>query len=91
MVEPRQLEPEIKKFIVETLELDDVDPATMNSEMPLFGEGLGLDSVDALELGIALKKRYGIIVDPKSDETRESFRSVRTLAQLVAQAKAAAG
>jgi acyl carrier protein len=89
MVEPEKLEPEIKRFIVETLDLDDVLPENLDSEMALFGEGLGLDSVDALELGIALKKRYGIVVDPKAEDTRSHFQCVRTLARLVARSQAA--
>lgn len=78
------LEDELKVFIVETLQLDDVNPAALDTEAPLFGEGLGLDSVDALELGIALKKRYGITIDPKAEETRSYFHNVSNLARLVA-------
>jgi len=78
------LELELKSFIIDTLDLEDVTPDSIASEGPLFGEGLGLDSVDALELGIALKKRYGIRLDPKAEDTRKHFANVRALAELVA-------
>ncbi len=79
-----ELELEIKNFIVSTLHLEDVSAETINSESPLFGDGLGLDSVDALELGVALKKTYGITVDPRAESTREAFSSVKNLAGMVA-------
>jgi acyl carrier protein len=82
--DPRdQLEAELKALIVTTLNLEGVDPAGIDAEAPLFGEGLGLDSIDALELGVALKRRYGVTFDAQSPETAEAFRSVRSLAVLV--------
>ena len=84
MKDSSELELEIKKFIVETLHLEDINAETIGSESALFGEGIGLDSVDALELGVALKKTYGITVDPRAESTRTAFSSVRNLAQLVA-------
>ena len=51
-----ELELEVKKLIIDSLSLEDIDPEDMDSEEPLFGDGLGLDSIDALELGIALQK-----------------------------------
>ena len=84
MIDQEQLEVQLKNVIIDTLGLDDVRPQDIDSDQPLFGDGLGLDSVDALELGIALKKRYGIVVDPKSEDTRSHFQSVRALARLVA-------
>jgi acyl carrier protein len=79
------LELEIKKFLVDTLALEDVTAEEIESEQPLFGDGLGLDSVDALEIGVALQKSYGIKLDPKDDSTREHFTSVKTLAKLVSE------
>jgi acyl carrier protein len=65
------------------LKLEDVTPDAIDADAPLFGAGLGLDSVDALELGVALHKTYGIKIDSKSQESREHLRSVRTLAALI--------
>lgn len=78
------LENEIKALIIEALDLEDLTPADIGTDVPLFGEGLGLDSIDALELGIALKKKYGIVLEAGDSRTREHFRSVATLAALVA-------
>jgi acyl carrier protein len=77
------LDNEVKQLLIETLQLEDVAPADIETEAPLFGEGLGLDSVDALEIAVALKRRYGIQLSPNSQETRKYFRSVRTIAELV--------
>jgi acyl carrier protein len=75
---------EIKQLIVETLNLEDVDPQQIDGDAPLFGrEGLGLDSIDALELGIALRKKYGVTLDADDPNTKGYFRSVHTLAQLL--------
>jgi acyl carrier protein len=74
---------EVKQLIIETLQLENVTPADIEAEAPLFGEGLGLDSVDALEIAVALKRRYGIQLSPNSQETKKYFASVRTLAQLL--------
>jgi acyl carrier protein len=89
-VESAVLEKEVKQFIIDTLALEEVTPDEIGSEMPLFGDGLGLDSVDALELGVALQKQYGIKLDPKDDATRHYFSSVKTLAQLVHERRGAA-
>ena len=84
------LEQEIKALIIEALNLEDMDPQDIASDIPLFGEGIGLDSIDALELGIALKKKYGIELEAGDSRTREHFRNVLSLAALVrSQGKAA--
>lgn len=77
------LEQEIKALIIEALNLEDMDPQDIASDIPLFGEGIGLDSIDALELGIALKKKYGIELEAGDSRTREHFRNVLSLAALV--------
>ena len=83
---PREpLELELKEFIIRTLALEDVTPADIDSEMILFGDGLGLDSVDALELAVALQKTYDVTVDPKDEKTIYYLTCVRNLAELVAQ------
>lgn len=79
----QQLCAEIQSLIVETLALEDVRPQDIDPDETLFGEGLGLDSIDALELGLALKKRWGVTLTAESEESRRVFRSVRTLAEYI--------
>jgi acyl carrier protein len=79
------LELELKQLIIDTLDLEDISPSDINSQEPLFVEGLGLDSIDALELGVSLQKKYGIKLDPEAENTREHFASVNNLAQLVTE------
>ena len=78
------LEQEIQQLIVSALALEDVDPASIDVHAPLFTEGLGLDSIDALELGMVLQKRYGVTLSADSAETRSHFASVAKLAAFVA-------
>jgi acyl carrier protein len=77
------LEQEVKELIIEALMLEDISPADIDSDAPLFVEGLGLDSIDALELGVALQKRYGITLSAEAEDTRGHFASVKTLAALI--------
>ncbi|MDK2124927.1 phosphopantetheine-binding protein [Parachitinimonas caeni] len=77
------LELEIKNLVIESLNLEDITPDDIDSNAALFVEGLGLDSIDALELGLALQKRYGVAMSADSEETRRHFASVRTLAEFV--------
>ncbi|WP_137174328.1 phosphopantetheine-binding protein [Massilia sp. HP4] len=77
------LEQEVKALIVDVLQLEDIAPEDIDSEAPLFVEGLGLDSIDALEIGVALQKRYGITLSAESQETRRHFASVRALASMI--------
>ena len=77
------LEQEIKELIVSTLSLEDIRPQDIATEDPLFVEGLGLDSIDALELGVALQKRYGVTLSADAAETRRHFSSVAALARFI--------
>ncbi|KAA0016455.1 acyl carrier protein [Salinicola corii] len=77
------LEHELKQMIIETLELEDVTPDDIDPEEPLFVEGLGLDSIDALELGLALQKRYGITLESEAESSRQHFANLKSLAALV--------
>ena len=77
------LEQEVKQLIIDVLQLEDIGPDDIDSEAPLFVEGLGLDSIDALEIGVALQKRYGITLSAESQETRRHFASVRALASMI--------
>ncbi len=79
----RELERELKELIVEALMLEDVTADEIESEAPLFGEGLGLDSIDALELAIAIEKRYDIKIKANDEEKRRIFSSVRQLALFI--------
>ncbi|MCZ6782710.1 MAG: phosphopantetheine-binding protein [Proteobacteria bacterium] len=79
------LELEIKKLIIEVLALEDVAPEEIESEAALFIEGLGLDSIDALELAIALEERYGVTVEEDPEKNQELFSSVRSLAGFVTE------
>lgn len=79
-----EIELELKKLIVETLALEDVSPEDIDSAAPLFVEGLGLDSIDALELAMVLEERYRVQLGEDPDENREIFQSVQTLANFVA-------
>ena len=79
------LEEEIKALIISALRLEDVTPDAIDPAAPLFKEGLGLDSIDALELGVALQKRYRLRFDSNAEENRRHFASVRALAAFVRQ------
>lgn len=76
---------ELKQMIIEVLDLEDITPDDIDNEAPLFGDGLGLDSIDALELGLAIQKHYGVKLDANSEDTRRHFASVDALASLVAE------
>ena len=78
-----ELEQEIKRLVIETLHLEDITPDDIDPAAPLFVEGLGLDSIDALELGLALQKSYGVSLANDSKENRRHFASVRALADFV--------
>jgi acyl carrier protein len=74
---------EIKTLIIDTLNLEGMSPEDIDEQAALFGDGLGLDSIDALELGLALKNRYGVVMSAESDEMRQHFYSVETLATFI--------
>ena len=82
------LEHEIKELIISSLSLEDISPDDIDTGAPLFVEGLGLDSIDALELGLAVKNEYGIVLSAESEEMRQHFFSVATLASFIAAQRA---
>jgi acyl carrier protein len=83
-----QLESELKALIIQSLNLDEVTPEEIDSEEDLFGtSGLALDSIDALEIGVALQKKYGIKIDPEDKELNTQFKNVRALAAFVARVR----
>ena len=71
------LENEVKALIIEALNLEDMTPEDIETDAPLFGEGLGLDSIDALELGLAVKKRFGVSLSGETEEVRAHRGEVR--------------
>ncbi|WP_264272892.1 phosphopantetheine-binding protein [Duffyella gerundensis] len=75
--------PEIKQMIIDTLNLEDLTPEDIDVQAPLFGDGLGLDSIDALELGLAVKNRYGVVLSAESEAMRQHFFSVASLAAFI--------
>jgi acyl carrier protein len=78
-----ELEADLKTLIVQALKLEDLTPEDIDSDEPLFVEGLGLDSIDALELGVALRKRYDIRIESVTEEVKAHFATVRSLAQFI--------
>lgn len=85
-----ELQLELKALIVSALGLEDIKPEDIETDAPLFVDGLGLDSIDALELGLAIKKKYGITMSAENEEKKKHFASVATLADFIAAHKAAA-
>ena len=82
------LEQELKELIIEALALEDVAPSDIESEAALFVEGLGLDSIDALELAMALEDRYGVRIGDDPEVNQVIFASVRNLAGFVYEHRA---
>ena len=76
----KELEKELAALIVEALALHDVSPGDIDPDTPLFNEGLGLDSVDALELAMAIHKKYGVQIKADDPGVRDTFQSLRHLA-----------
>lgn len=77
------LQEDIKKLIISSLELEDITPSDIEDDAPLFNEGLGLDSIDALELGMALKRKYGVKLSSDKELNKKYFYSVNTLAEFI--------
>lgn len=78
-----EIENKLKETIVSSLDLEDLTATDIETEAPLFGEGLGLDSIDALELGMAVKKAFGITFSSNPADNKKIFYSVKTLADYV--------
>ena len=79
-----KLELELKKLIVEALKLEDLVPEEIDSEEPLFARsGLDLDSIDAMELGVALRKIYQLKIETVTEEVKQKFINIRSLAKFI--------
>ncbi len=75
----------LKRLIVDALMLEDIEPGEIEDDAPLFGAGLGLDSIDALELVIAIDRRFGVRIEAEDERNKEIFRSVASLARHIAE------
>ncbi len=78
----------VKSLIIQRLKLADMTPEMIDTDGPLFGEGLGLDSIDALELVLGLEKEYGVVI-PDAEVGKKVFQSVRTIAQHILEQRKA--
>ncbi len=87
MSEQESLHGELKKLIVETLALEDTTPEEIETDAPLFGGDLGLDSIDALEIAMVLEERYGVTLEDDSEENQRIFQSVRSIANFVVESR----
>ncbi|MFU8790279.1 MAG: phosphopantetheine-binding protein [Methylobacter sp.] len=74
------MENELKQLIIDTLDLEDMTVDDIDDNAPLFNDGLGLDSIDALELGLAIRKKYGVKIEADKEDVVKIFSSVATLA-----------
>ncbi|WP_019001424.1 phosphopantetheine-binding protein [Succinimonas amylolytica] len=77
----------IKEMIITALNLEDITPDDIDTEAPLFNDGLGLDSIDALELGLAMKNTFGVTINPESEDVKRHFYSVKTLREYIEESK----
>jgi acyl carrier protein len=82
------LHEELKRLIVEALDLEDVEASEIDSNAPLFGDGLGLDSIDSLELAMVLEEQYQVTLEDDPDRNVEIFQSVASLAAFVSESRA---
>jgi len=82
------LQNDLKQMIVETLLLEDILPSQIEDDAPLFGEGLGLDSIDALELVVAIEKQFDVIIEDE-EVGRQAFASINALADFIVEKKKA--
>lgn len=81
------LQTEVKELIINALNLEDITPEDIDASEPLFGDGLGLDSIDALELGLAIKKQFNIVIGADDPNIREHFASVANLSDYISKNK----
>ena len=84
-LDTKTLEQEIRELIVSAMSLEDIAPDDIDVEAPLFNEGLGLDSIDALELALAISKQYGFQLCSDNEDNRRIFASLRALSEHIQQ------
>jgi acyl carrier protein len=85
--EHESLHAELKKLLIETLALEDTTPDEIETDASLFGEGLGLDSIDALEIAMVLEERYGVILEDDPESNQQIFESIRSLTAFVVESR----
>ena len=85
MGEQETLHEELKGLIVEALALEDILPSTIDTDAPLFGDGLDLDSIDALEIAMVLEERFNVLVDDDPEKNQEIFASIRSIAKFITE------
>lgn len=83
MADHTPLQLEVADLIVQALDLEDIAPADIEPDQPLFDSGLGLDSIDALEIALAIAQRYGIEMKAEDESTRQAFASLATLCDFI--------
>jgi len=83
MSDKNTLQNELKDLIISSLGLEDIEADEIETEMPLFEEGLALDSIDALELGLAISKKYNIELNSDKEDMQQIFFSVKTLSDFI--------
>ena len=88
MSQQSSAEHQLAQLIVDSLNLEDIDATAIEPEAPLFGDGLGLDSIDALELALAISKQYGFQLRSDNPDNRQIFASLRALSAHVEQHRA---
>lgn len=89
MTEQSPAQREMADLLVEALNLEDISAAEIAPEEPLFGEGLGLDSIDALEIALAISQKYGVQMQAEDENTRSAFATLAALTDFVAERKSA--
>ena len=82
-----KIESELKELVISTLNLEHLSPESISADAPLFDGGLGLDSIDALELGVAIKKKYKVALDIEEEDVKSHFQSIRSLAEFITKAQ----
>lgn len=80
-----ELEDQVRQTVLESVEVDGLTAADLPSDVPLFGDGVGLDSIDALEIGAALRKKFQVKFKANSEENRVHFRTIGSLAAFIAE------
>ena len=80
-----ELAEELKVLLIDALDLEDIGPEDIETDAPLFGDGLGLDSIDALELGVAIQKRYDLKIDTTSEDIGKWFYSIKSLSEYISE------